>query len=760
VTGDTKEELTFGREAKINELIVRIRKRLACWLDGGERYKLSEYPWYYERCLTELSEQELFPSIIIMRQMPRDDGGPVILLTLTFKEELEAKHAEEMSLVQLKFGGGRTPNLEKGEYLWDFAYKKSCAVLGRSPKAVRLNGIPGISFPQTNCSTYRTHKNEHAAQDCFLPTSSDPKDELLEKYEYLLLACMPAFGSGVPGIKVVALLGSPTDHCSLSEKVLDVLLDLGMVVAEAITYGADPHSPELRELIPLALVDHVLRNLESERAKEMVLETINSSGEQSLWRKAGLLTRHAFRLIRDKAGRSNGTERVRALLSKQRSADWIELLAYARSFSQGARSEDLLPPRIDLTSNEVASALGDLRPNSFFWYVDLLPSLTAASQTELIKQLSTAVRHHSDLHPRTLRAIFDAALVAIRFAPTRESSLELLKVTREALEKVYEDFPESVLAIQETTILASRNSNVDVNDRSDDRRLAAIAGPGKESTQRGKSAMPTKLILVASQKGGVGKTGLAMSLGIGLGETKRTLLMELDFAGPTLGYLPGAVGHPTIQDVLAGKRLNESLWTPGVGQFHIIPGAVSQTTREESSKRLLGVRGLQGLAQQMREYLKSSRGKYDAILIDLPAEFHLQTPAAFSLFQGYSAPVLLLVARPDFNSLWPLLSWPTSYAKPQGARIGLVFNRVFPQLHSLLSDKEGVANYLFTKSERLDEAARPSSPVAIDSLAPWDWVCCVPDVPPLRQAATIDDFTRAASDPSIIALLNQVLETT
>lgn len=146
----------------------------------------------------------------------------------------------------------------------------------------------------------------------------------------------------------------------------------------------------------------------------------------------------------------------------------------------------------------------------------------------------------------------------------------------------------------------------------------------------------TRVIVMASGKGGVGKTTLAANLGIALslhGEDVVTL--DLDLSMANLELVLGLEGKPvTLQDVLAGNDIITNAIYEGPGGVRIVPAGLS-------------IHGLKDMRlERLEEVLEVLVEDTDILLIDAPGGLERDALAALNV-----AEELILVTTPEVTSL-------------------------------------------------------------------------------------------------------------
>ena len=132
--------------------------------------------------------------------------------------------------------------------------------------------------------------------------------------------------------------------------------------------------------------------------------------------------------------------------------------------------------------------------------------------------------------------------------------------------------------------------------------------------------MSVRVVAIANQKGGVGKTTTALSLGAALAILgKRVLMMDLDphgCASVHLGYFPENV-TVSAYDLMLKGTYDAALWKQAVfpaldGKMDVVASNVRLTELE------IDLKARENKGVLLKELLEQAAGDYDYVILDCP----------------------------------------------------------------------------------------------------------------------------------------------
>ena len=150
-------------------------------------------------------------------------------------------------------------------------------------------------------------------------------------------------------------------------------------------------------------------------------------------------------------------------------------------------------------------------------------------------------------------------------------------------------------------------------------------------------ARPARVVAIANQKGGVGKTTTAVSVSAALAQIPlRVLLIDLDPQGnATSGVgVRGSQSSRTIYDVLVNEvAIEEAIEPTSVRNLFVVPATIDLAGAE------IELVSAFSREQKLRQALALVREDFDVVIIDCPPSLGLLTVNAMSAADGLLVPI-------------------------------------------------------------------------------------------------------------------------
>ena len=154
--------------------------------------------------------------------------------------------------------------------------------------------------------------------------------------------------------------------------------------------------------------------------------------------------------------------------------------------------------------------------------------------------------------------------------------------------------------------------------------------------------MPAKVIAVANQKGGVGKTTTTANLGIGLAQNgKKVLLIDADAQGSltaSLGWQQPDQLDVTLATIM-GKVLSDVPISPQEGILRHAEGIDLMPANIELSGLEVSLVNAMSRETVLRQYIDGQKQNYDFVLIDCMPSLGMMTVNALTAADSVLIPV-------------------------------------------------------------------------------------------------------------------------
>ncbi len=156
-----------------------------------------------------------------------------------------------------------------------------------------------------------------------------------------------------------------------------------------------------------------------------------------------------------------------------------------------------------------------------------------------------------------------------------------------------------------------------------------------KQVQAGKGRLLPEIITVTSGKGGVGKTNMAVNLGILLSQRKqRVLIMDADLHLGKLDIILGITPRYTLADLIDGSRTMTEILLHHPSGIDILPATSGELNLLEADNQML---------KTLADSFASIQDRYDYLIVDTGAGV---SPTVLTMVLGADKVILIITPEP------------------------------------------------------------------------------------------------------------------
>lgn len=244
----------------------------------------------------------------------------------------------------------------------------------------------------------------------------------------------------------------------------------------------------------------------------------------------------------------------------------------------------------------------------------------------------------------------------------------------------------------------------------------------------------SRIIAVANQKGGVGKTTTAINLSACLAEkNKKVLTLDMDPQGNTTSGLGVDKNHAesTVYElILDESELSECIYPSVMENLSVIPSNINLSGAE------IELIGFENKEYLLKSKLDMIRSDYDYIIIDCPPSLNLLTINAMAAADSVIVPIQCeYYALEGLSQLIHTIDLIKERLNPKLEIEGVVFTMYEPEqtfLYRLLRMSRKIWTRIFIKPLFLEMYDLQKHQVTECQL-----ICTIPDLPVLKHIDTL-----------------------
>ena len=166
---------------------------------------------------------------------------------------------------------------------------------------------------------------------------------------------------------------------------------------------------------------------------------------------------------------------------------------------------------------------------------------------------------------------------------------------------------------------------------------AAVLAASGLAQERARAALKARVVAVANQKGGVGKTTTAVNLGAALAQAgRRVLIVDLDPQGNAstgLGVVQGSRGKSIYEVLTSGLPMTDALRPTSIEGLWVVPSTIDLAGAEIELVSQFSREG------RLAKALSTVRDGFDFVVLDCPPSLGLLTVNALTAADELIVPI-------------------------------------------------------------------------------------------------------------------------
>ncbi|HKH45649.1 MAG TPA: P-loop NTPase [Thermoanaerobaculia bacterium] len=403
----------------------------------------------------------------------------------------------------------------------------------------------------------------------------------------------------------------------------------------------------------------------------------------------------------------------------------IPLLALG-GFSSPTTSSAILALQsriVDFLLTRIQKALKERAPRAVGDMIQCLAEFIEGSEARIIQELLPLLDRLAELEPER-RELLNLIISSLACSDLKSSDRQLLWSTlgsllrREESQELRSSYGACALTLgtrnrKEAKEIATAITEWNLAERTTLILTEQVENKLRRPTVSAHKKKRARVIAVLSQKGGVGKSTIALAAGCNLGRKGKACLVEMDFGGPSFHHYTSIAGGPFLnhfwRDVSKSQRcrilFNEHV-LPGLPKLSFPYGELSVWPASSAWEEQISSTSARGGFSAEREseedrldaLLSLLSPHFDTIILDTSAEIRDLSRTISESIRAWEG-LALLVASPFSPSLGPLLENYWRLIADEKTQAAVIINKVRAIDAQSVCSAQSLHDYITTHSD-------------------------------------------------------------